>query len=398
MQRFLACASVVTASTILVACSRSTPPTAPSSPSITPSGFGVIVPATEHPSLAACVATPGTSGCFTAPSSAGRRVTGSAAIAPSAPMSLVASSSGSSVALTWSAPTGGDAVTTYFIEAGSAPGLANLANFATGNSLTTFQASGVGAGTYYVRIRAANGAGSGSPSNEAVLVVTGTGPCIPPGSPIGLTIAANSGGTVTLTWTAPTGPITSYVLEAGSAIGLSNLVNSDLGTSSATLTATGVGVGTYYVRVRAKNACGNSGASNEVVVTVAGFRAGTWSYALSVSVPLNATPIMSCVAQSSGTTIVSGSGTFSIPFSVACYACAESGTITGTVVPTGVSGSVTASISGPISGPGGCSNQQPTPSPAAMAGTCNSAGCTVSTGRDLNPNLSFAVSYTLTPP
>ena len=310
-------------------------------------------------------------------------------------MNLVASSSGGSVTLTWSAPTGGDAVTTYFIEAGSAPGLANLANFATGNTLTTFQASGVGAGTYYVRIRAANGAGSGSPSNETILVVAGTGPCIPPGLPIGLTIAANSGGTVTLTWTAPTGPITSYAIEAGSASGLSNLVNSDLGTSATTLTATGVGAGTYYVRLRAKNACGTSGASNEVVVTVTGsFRLGTWGYLLNASVPLpGGGGPMSCTATSSGTTTVDSNGMFSIPFSgLACGGCAMSGTITGTIGPTGVSGSVTASTSG-----SGCSIQQPTPSPAAMSGTCSSTNCTASTGANLNPNLSFGVSYTLTP-
>ncbi len=395
MQRFLAYASVVVASTILVACSRSTPPTAPSSPSITPSGFGAIVPATEHPSLAACVATPGTPGCVTAPPFAGRQVAGSAAIAPSATMNLVASSSGSSVTLTWSAPTGGDPVTTYIIEAGSAPGLANLANFATGNTLTTFQASGVGAGTYYVRIRAANAAGSGSPSNEAVLVVTGTGPCIPPGLPIGLTIAANSGGTVTLTWTAPTGPITSYVLDAGSGSGLSNLASSDLGTSATTLTATGVAAGTYYVRVRARNACGTSGTSNEVVVTVTGgFRAGTWSYLLNAGVPLaGGGGPMSCTANSSGTTTVNSNGMFSIPFSgLTCSGCTMSGTITGTIGSSSVSGSVTASTTG-----SGCSFQQPTPSPAAMSGSCSSINCTASTGANLNPNLSFAVSYTLTP-
>ncbi len=59
------------------------------------------------------------------------------------------------------------------------------------------------------------------------------------------------------------------MIEAGSLAGLSNLTSSDLGSAAAALTATGVGAGTYYVRVRAKNACGISGPSNEVLLLVA---------------------------------------------------------------------------------------------------------------------------------
>lgn len=90
--------------------------------------------------------------------------------APGAPSALVATASGSSIVLTWTAPAGGGA-SAYTIEAGSAPGLANLANFSTNSAAATFSASGVGAGTYYVRVRATNAAGTSPPSNEAVLVV-----------------------------------------------------------------------------------------------------------------------------------------------------------------------------------------------------------------------------------
>jgi hypothetical protein len=145
--------------------------------------------------------------------------------------------------------------------------LANLANFSTGNAQTMYQASGVGAGTYFVRVRALNAAGVSATSNEAVLVVA-NGPCTPPGAPSGLAPTSSAGGVVSLIWSAGAGAATSYILEAGSAPGLSNLANSDLGSAAQTFTAAGVASGTYYVRVRAKNACGTSGPSNEIVVSM----------------------------------------------------------------------------------------------------------------------------------
>ncbi|MBZ5560721.1 MAG: hypothetical protein LAO77_25995 [Acidobacteriia bacterium] len=57
-------------------------------------------------------------------------------------------------------------------------------------------------------------------------------------------------------------------MEAGSFPGGSDVVVADTGSTEATLTATGVAAGTYYVRVRAKNTCGISTASNEVFFTI----------------------------------------------------------------------------------------------------------------------------------
>src|SRR5207253_4400086 len=113
--------------------------------------------------------------------------------APGAPSGLTASSSGSSVTLTWTAPSTGAATTSYTIEAGSSPGAANLANFSTGSSATMFSTSGVTPGTYYVRVRASNSAGVSAPSNEVTLVVGGG--CAGPGAASNLS-AAVSGSTV----------------------------------------------------------------------------------------------------------------------------------------------------------------------------------------------------------
>ena len=165
----------------------------------------------------------------------------------------VTGETGSSVTVTWSGPTSGGAPTAYTIQAGSSSGLSNLANFSTGNTLTTFSASGVGSGVYYVRALATNSAGTSAASNEALLVVGGV--CAgAPGAPSGLRVVSNSGGTVVLQWNAASGVPTSYIVEAGSSTGLTNLANSDLGSTSTSLTALGVGRGTYYARIRAKNA------------------------------------------------------------------------------------------------------------------------------------------------
>lgn len=184
------------------------------------------------------------------------------------PLSLSGSASGSTVTLTWNAPFL-SAVTAYVIEAGSAPGLADLASFSTGNTQTSLSATGVGAGSYYVRVRAVGSTGDvGQSSNEVLLVVGTSGPCSAPSAPSGLVLGSIVSSTVTLTWSPAAGNPTSYVVEAGSGSGLSNLANSDLGSPTPGLTATNVGNGTYYLRVRAKNACGVSAPSNEVSFTV----------------------------------------------------------------------------------------------------------------------------------
>jgi Fibronectin type III domain len=253
----------------LAGCSTVSTPTAPGAagadrPAL---GFGVISAAEGASPFALCLSGAASSSCFTAKHIGANDVPVVSALAPGAPLNLVASSSGSSVTLSWNASSGADPLNTYVIEAGSAPGLANLANFATGNTQTIFQASGIGAGTYYVRVRAASVGGISPPSNEAVLVVGGSGPCVAPGAPTGLVVVFNTGGVVTLAWIAAAGAPTSYLVEAGSAPGLANLANSNLGLTTS-LTATSVAAGTYYVRIRARNACGPSGPSNELVLRV----------------------------------------------------------------------------------------------------------------------------------
>ena len=72
----------------------------------------------------------------------------------------------------WLAPPSGPQLTEYLLEAGSAPGLANLATMRLGPA-TTFVINNVPNGTYHVRVRAANSVGSSQfASNDVVVTST----------------------------------------------------------------------------------------------------------------------------------------------------------------------------------------------------------------------------------
>ena len=203
------------------------------------------------------------------------------AAAPGAPSGLAADVAGPTVTLTWSAPVDGGPPAAYVIEAGSAPGASNLANFSTGTTQLSLIANGVANGLYYVRVRATNHAGTSGPSNEVSFLVGGA----VPDAPSGLTAGA-TGSTVTLSWSTPSGGATpaAFIIEAGSATGLSDLADFSTGNTLTTYTTSGVSDGRYFIRVRAVNAAGKSGPSNEVLIVVGPAAPGppsglTWSSA-----------------------------------------------------------------------------------------------------------------------
>jgi len=168
----------------------------------------------------------------------------------------------------WDAPADGGTPRTYWIDAGSTTGLSDLASFSTGSAATAFVVAGVPAGTYYVRVGGGNDAGTSAPSNEVVVFVGGVTSCsVRPDPPVELRSTV-AGSTVTLEWGAAVGSPTSYIVEAGSSAGLANLLVSDTGNTGRVMVASGVGHGTYFVRVRGRNACGVSDPSNEAVVVV----------------------------------------------------------------------------------------------------------------------------------
>ena len=188
---------------------------------------------------------------------------------PSSPLELTAQTSGSRVTLNWTDADGCDG-TTYLLQVGSAPGLADLAVMPAD---TPFLSVDAVPGTFYLRVAATNNLGTSGPGQE-VRVDVADAPCVGPAFPVALNGAIDR-GLVYLGWTTADGasarqadrvaPV-SYVLEVGSGPGLADVVTLDLGR------ATGLDAfaprGLYYVRIRPTNACGIGPASNELTLRV----------------------------------------------------------------------------------------------------------------------------------
>ena len=180
---------------------------------------------------------------------------------PDAPEGFQAAVADNAVSLRWSAPATGPSPTGYMIEAGSAPDTANLLQLPLG-AVTGFDASAP-TGTYYVRVKSTNAYGAGAPT-ASVRIDAG---CVaPPGPPLGLQ-GQIAGSSVTLSWQRGAGNVARYVLQAGSATGLSNIATLSLAPASTTFAAAAT-PGTYFVRVRAANSCGVGPPSTEVSLVV----------------------------------------------------------------------------------------------------------------------------------
>ncbi len=200
------------------------------------------------------------------------------------PPTLSATVSGTSVGLQWQPGSPGAAATFYQLQAGSAPGLSNLATLILPASTLVFNTTAP-PGTYYVRIAAGNAAGISFPSNEVTLTTAAV--CTPTApSPPTATVAP---GTVSLRWFPRTGPAAaSYRLMAGTSSGAT-----DIGVFDFPATTTSVGSaapsGRYFVRLQALNACGASAPSNETSFVVPPTNLpsliGTWAGTITNHVP-----------------------------------------------------------------------------------------------------------------
>ncbi|MEZ5417137.1 MAG: S8 family serine peptidase [Vicinamibacterales bacterium] len=194
---------------------------------------------------------------------------GGAVGAPGAPGTFNASASGSVLSMSWGPPSTGGAATGYTLLVRVSSGGAIIFSLPLGN-VTSFS-TGAPNGVFYLSVVATNAVGPGPESNVVAVAVPGV--VAPPGPPTGLAVVV-AGSTATFTWNAPSsgGPVAEYVLAAGFTPGFSTAaVSMPLPPTPTSVAIGGIPPGTYFVRVYARNAGGNSpSSSNEVTVSVAG--------------------------------------------------------------------------------------------------------------------------------
>ena len=201
-----------------------------------------------------------------ATASASYSVASTTATAPGAPRSMAAAVSGNTATLSWVAPSTGSLPSNYLLYVGTRSGGTDVANgYNVGNALRA--AGDLQKGTYYARVRAANAIGTSSDSNEVRFTV---GRRLK--TPGGFTVTW-SGTTATLSWTAAAADSaadtpTNYVLEAGTTQGASDVARVNVGKS--TVFRAEISSGTYFVRVKAQNADGESDPSEEIEVRTPG--------------------------------------------------------------------------------------------------------------------------------
>ena len=191
-----------------------------------------------------------------------RRAAAPAAVAlPSPPTGLRSEVTGNAVTVAWDAVAADDA--DYYLQVGTLSGAADVFFGSTGRATS---ASGLLTnGSYFWRVITFNRAGPSVPSAEAQFTVGA--PCLVPTAPRDFLFGV-TGNHVTLAWTPPvtaSAPV-SYLVDVGSAPGLANLLVAQAG--PVTAVGTPAPPGTYYVRVRAQNACGTGPPSNEQIITV----------------------------------------------------------------------------------------------------------------------------------
>ena len=155
--------------------------------------------------------------------------------------------------------------TTYTVQIGASPSNYNLLTLSVASA--SISGAAIAPATYYWRVTASNRAGTGTPSFEDHFTVGGSNA---PGAPSNFASVVGANRVVMLTWAPPssgTGPF-AYLLEAGTAPGLSDVLVAPLGATTSTSVL--APPGTYFVRLRAANACARAGgpASGERMIVV----------------------------------------------------------------------------------------------------------------------------------
>jgi fibronectin type 3 domain-containing protein len=188
---------------------------------------------------------------------------------PSAPGSLTAGVSGTSIALSWTASTDNIGVVRYNVHRGTTSGFTpSAANRIAQPTGLTYSDNGLAPGTYYYKVTAEDAAGNVSAvSNTA----SGTiGDTSPPTTPGGFT-ATGGAGQAALSWTASTDnvAVVRYNVYRSTVAGFIPSTSNRIAQPTTTSYTDVVGAGTYFYKVTAEDAAGNlSAPSTEASATV----------------------------------------------------------------------------------------------------------------------------------
>jgi hypothetical protein len=182
---------------------------------------------------------------------------------PHAPANLAATVHDDRVALTWTAAATGPAPEWYLIEAA---GSWDYGSVIVRSDTPSFVATRVQGGALDVSVRAATAGGVSQPSESLNVIL---GPCsMPPGAPR-LPWTLWTPPAVTLRWSPPmSGSVDEYVIEIGSAFGRADLGRLVVPGDRLSHTQDVAAPAVAYVRVRARNACGESAPSAEVPIVL----------------------------------------------------------------------------------------------------------------------------------
>jgi hypothetical protein len=188
----------------------------------------------------------------------------SAANAPNPPSGLTATGvSASQINLAWIDNSTNE--TGFLVERkmGSTGTWAQIASL--GANVRNFSNTALLAGTtYYYRARAYHVSGNSAYSNEAMAATS----VALPASPSSLTVSVIASTQINLAWTDNSTNETGFRVERKTGASGTWSQIASLGANVRTFSNTGLAAGTtYYYRVRAYNASGNSGYSNEVMAT-----------------------------------------------------------------------------------------------------------------------------------
>ena len=198
--------------------------------------------------------------------------TTAAATTPSAPTSLTATANGrTQINLTWTAPVsdGGATITGYKIEVSADAG-SSWSTLVTNTTSTTtsYSHASLSTGTTRrYRVSAINSVGAGAASNVASATTTSAAP----EAVADLAATSASASAINLKWTAPGNGgrvITGYRLERKTGAGSYAVVSSSIAANATSYADSSLSAGTAYTyRIRAVNAVGNGGWSNEASAT-----------------------------------------------------------------------------------------------------------------------------------